>query len=221
MHQTSFACGAASFHTRSHHCVHWLQYACIYGIQCLSKHGPLSSMSTDKIASLISTCKGTHGLRSRGADEFSTAESNNASLALENTIPKLRTRLDRLHSDLNEFEDALAVRPRHNYSAQPAAHSREGVSGGTQTGGPPTKEAAGGGYPRVVMATARKAAPKPRPRTQTIAGVKRTMPVVRHNLTSKYPFVDNRGTVEQALEGGTDPGMLKVHCVGVFCEPRH
>lgn len=158
------------------------------------------------------------------------SESNNASIAFESAIPTLRTRLDELHHDIDNFEHALTERPAVRVSrATPRPCPRRGdlcfqrrlaqttrpgaVAGQTQTGAGPGAGASGPGYPRVV--TANKPKPVRRRRQMTIAGKKRTIPAVRHNLTSQYPFVDKRGTVEQALEGGEAGAVCRARCLYV------
>lgn len=46
------------------------------------------------------------------------------------------------------------------------------------------------------------------PEFEMVGGVKVAVPAGHHNLTSRFPFVDPGGTVEQALEGYGDAGRF-------------
>lgn len=94
----------------------------------------------------------------------------------------------------------------HSVPSQAEGAGTNMASGSTQTNGGAGAAASRPGYPRVVVAGQPK--PTRRRHQMTIAGKKRDIPAVRHNLTSKYPFVDKRGTVEQALEGDSTGALV-------------
>ena len=113
-------------------------------------------------------------------------------------MPALRSKLHRLHEDIDKFEYALGdgLGGASEAGATAGAASKNGRQAAKTTSTTtrtvtPTKR-------KPVRAFAQKR------RQATIAGEKRDIPVVRHNLTSKYPFVDDRGTVEQIIEGAGD-----------------